>query len=187
MRWIKENYVYILLVVTLGWAASTAYAQDAGAGDPVNTASPRIVLDQDLGVVAKIPTDYTVVPVEPLETDADGKVLVPQGTVEQMSEAQVAVTIVRSYKLGEWMLLALAITQLLIRVLKNKDVTKTIMPQYGTLVVLTLCAVSSVLSAVVGGMNPVEAALIFVLTGAPKWFHDTRLEWHRVKSEGDKE
>ncbi|TXH15158.1 MAG: hypothetical protein E6R03_07630 [Hyphomicrobiaceae bacterium] len=183
---IKVKYVLLMLVIIVGGFAAVAYGQDQGDRDAGADVGITIALDQGTAL-AKLPAAYAVVPVDPLPADESGKLLVPQGTVDNMSDAAVAVTLLRSYKLGEWLLLALLVTQLLIRAMKNQAVTKKIMPAYGTLVVLTLCAISSVLSAIVGGMNPVEAAVIFVLTGAPKWLHDMEVEWRRVKQAASEE
>ena len=177
MRNKKVAYVFFVFFVSIFLTSASARAQDVGDPTIKVDSNINLVIDQDLGASAGT---YTVVPVEDLPVNADGKVFVPQGTTESMSDTQLVVTIVRTVRLGEWMILALAITQALIRLLKRKEVTQMIMPKYGTLVVLTLCAVSALLSALVADMNPVEAVLIFVLTGLPKWVHDMRLEWKRI-------
>ncbi len=79
-------------------------------------------------------------------------------------------------KTGYWVGFALALSQLLIFVIKRVQTLSVKMKKYGTFIVLGLSAVAGLLSLVVGGMNWPTAALVFLGTLAPKIINDLLTE-----------
>lgn len=90
--------------------------------------------------------------------------------------ADTAMFSVQLYKTGYWIGLALAISQLLIFVMKRLEQTYAKVKKYGTFIVLGLSAVAGLLSLVVGGMSWPEASLVFLGTVAPKILADLMTE-----------
>lgn len=97
----------------------------------------------------------------------------PHNYAEAADEVMFSVQL---YKTGYWVGFALAISQLLIFVMKRLEQTYAKVKKYGTFVVLGLSAVAGLLSLVVGGMKWPEAILVFLGTVAPKVLADLLTE-----------
>lgn len=157
----KASTLSILCVLLFSTVAAPAQPVDA-SDTPPSDVEVQDVYDVNDGVADTSEHDDKA-------TDKVERVT-PPDDVEGLTETvRKAIT---SFENGSWLLFAIAVIQVLMFTIKRLRPTKWIAKAHGTAVVLSLSAVASVLSLVVGGASPIGAIIIFLGSSGTKVLHD---------------
>ena len=94
----------------------------------------------------------------------------PDNIVETVS------TSMNLFKTGAWLAGSVGVLQVIIYIMKKGAESSIWVKKYGKVIVLVLSAAMSVMTSIVGGVNIVEALVVFALTAGTSFIHDLMTE-----------